>query len=574
MNILQIQDKLKDLSDQQLVSEMTNPSGAAPQFLVLSEMKRRKEMRARASTPQAPQGSMAEEAVQDGIAALAQQPSSYDLEDQAEAEGMASGGIVRLAAGGETRRPITSLSPEEFAAFQRMQYQSQGRAQWPNHPGFRSVPSAAPYTLEELEAEAFRRSNTNRPNAPSRFVEDPESAFANRTPQEMNVRPTTPAGPVVPEAGFDAASFTAPLDYGDAFGNEPAPSQASEPATPRGQTSPQPQPAPPTARTTGAAQASGVAATGAAPAAAAGGIGSLPQARGFAEILDEVERRGSGSRLDELAAQMQRTDPAARRSEATNIALLEAGLRIAGSNNPNAIGALSEGAAALPGFARQMSEIRRDQRDDILTQIQMERARAEDARSARALAANLYGTETQRELAMAQLRQRAGENSELAAYRRESLVPQDIRTFRSMVGADYDDSNPRHREVMSQIQTRGAADRVPESVRLAEWINSAPNEDERRRRLEATGRDPALRQAQLDETRRRNIEDATRRFRDANPGFVPNLPEDNIGRMRPDAQQRYRALQSEFTRIQRGELSGGGTYNYVQGQGAVPAGGR
>lgn len=263
---------------------------------------------------------------------------------------------------------------------------------------------------------------------------------------------------------------------------------------------------------------------------------------------------------------MQRTDPAARRADATNLALLEAGLRIAGSNNPNAIGALSEGAAALPGYARQLSEIRKDQRDDILTQIQMERARAEDNRSARALAANLYGTETQRELAVMRERGDAGRHAATMGYnerrlaadqehRTQSLVPQDIRTFRSMVGADYDDNNPRHREVMSQIQTRGAVDRVPESVRLAEWINSAPTEDERRRRLEATGRDPALRQAQQDETRRRNIEDATRRFREANPGFVPNLTEENIGRMRPDAQQRYRALQAEFNRIQRGELA-------------------
>ena len=45
MNIIQLQDRLKDLSDQQLQYEMRNPSGSSPQFLVLSELKRRKDMR-------------------------------------------------------------------------------------------------------------------------------------------------------------------------------------------------------------------------------------------------------------------------------------------------------------------------------------------------------------------------------------------------------------------------------------------------------------------------------------------------------------------------------------------------
>lgn len=572
MNILQIQDKLKDLSDQQLVSEMTNPSGAAPQFLVLSEMKRRKEMRARASTPQAPQGSMAEEAVQDGIAALAQQPSSYDLEDQAAAEEMAAGGIVRLFGGGSTdpraiqRNLEDQVLEAELADIVRRQTSQTDRAPLISN-AMRDVRALIDSGMsdeaalqETLRSTAFRGRvsredlapafNVRRSTAPAggrSFTE--EAPIAPPPPGSFPDGPITESDPVRGADPFVAAPRTTPI-----------PRDASRPTGTQGSASP------PTARPTGTAGASGTAAATASPAAAAaGGIGSLPQARGFSAILDEIERRGSGSRLDELAAQMQRTDPAARRSEATNLALLEAGLRIAGSNNPNAIGALSEGAAALPGFARQMSELRRDQRDDILTQIQMERARAEDARSARALAANLYGTETQRELAVMRERGDAGRHAATMGYnerrlaadqehRTQSLVPQDIRTFRSMVGADYDDNNPRHREVMSQIQTRGAADRVPESVRLAEWINSAPNEDERRRRLEATGRDPGLRQAQLDETRRRNIEDAARRFRDANPGFIPNLPEENISRMRPDAQQRYRAQQAEFNRIQRGEL--------------------
>ena len=45
MNIIDIQDQLKNFSEQQLISEMQAPTGSAPQFLVLSEIKRRKRVR-------------------------------------------------------------------------------------------------------------------------------------------------------------------------------------------------------------------------------------------------------------------------------------------------------------------------------------------------------------------------------------------------------------------------------------------------------------------------------------------------------------------------------------------------
>jgi hypothetical protein len=45
MNILDIQDKLKSLSQDQLANEMQMPSGAVPQFLVLGELNRRQSMR-------------------------------------------------------------------------------------------------------------------------------------------------------------------------------------------------------------------------------------------------------------------------------------------------------------------------------------------------------------------------------------------------------------------------------------------------------------------------------------------------------------------------------------------------
>ena len=45
MNIIELQDNLKDLPDRVLMQEMQMPTGNMPQFLVLSELTRRKRMR-------------------------------------------------------------------------------------------------------------------------------------------------------------------------------------------------------------------------------------------------------------------------------------------------------------------------------------------------------------------------------------------------------------------------------------------------------------------------------------------------------------------------------------------------
>ena len=61
MNILKVQDTLKNLSDEQLAQEMRLPSGTAPQYLVMTEMQRRQKMRAEFSGQEPPKTTMAEE---------------------------------------------------------------------------------------------------------------------------------------------------------------------------------------------------------------------------------------------------------------------------------------------------------------------------------------------------------------------------------------------------------------------------------------------------------------------------------------------------------------------------------
>ena len=68
MNIIEMEDMVKGLPDQVLMQEAQAPSGRIPQFLALSEVQRRKEMRDRFQQ-QAPQATVKDQILQSGIAA-------------------------------------------------------------------------------------------------------------------------------------------------------------------------------------------------------------------------------------------------------------------------------------------------------------------------------------------------------------------------------------------------------------------------------------------------------------------------------------------------------------------------
>ena len=108
MNIIDIQDQLKNFSEDQLINEMQMPSGNAPQFLVLSEIQRRKRVRDDFSKRQAAQQpTVAEEAIaaagvpQSGIAGMseAMAPKSTMVQNavgSAMPEAMRSGGLMQF----------------------------------------------------------------------------------------------------------------------------------------------------------------------------------------------------------------------------------------------------------------------------------------------------------------------------------------------------------------------------------------------------------------------------------------------------------------------------------------------
>ena len=128
MNILEVQDALKDFSQDQLVKEMQMPSGQAPQFLVLSELNRRQRMKQTFEAQEAQgQPTVAEKLVaaagapQGGIGAMAQAMAPQtdmamntgiaQMEEpmSGEAMGMNMGGSTSPIYGGSTGNPNPSF---------------------------------------------------------------------------------------------------------------------------------------------------------------------------------------------------------------------------------------------------------------------------------------------------------------------------------------------------------------------------------------------------------------------------------------------------------------------------------
>ena len=124
MNIIDVQDQLKDFSEQQLIREMQMPSGTAPQFLVLSEIQRRKRMRDDfAKREAAQQKTVAQEAVSaagvpdSGIAGMseAMAPKSTMAQNAVGsnmAQAMRSGGLAQF--GQELSQKVSSDTVEPF----------------------------------------------------------------------------------------------------------------------------------------------------------------------------------------------------------------------------------------------------------------------------------------------------------------------------------------------------------------------------------------------------------------------------------------------------------------------------
>jgi hypothetical protein len=142
-----------------------------------------------------------------------------------------------------------------------------------------------------------------------------------------------------------------------------------------------------------------------------------------------------------------RVDPATRRNEALNMALIEAGLRIAGSRNPSLMGAIGEGALpAVQSYGQQLGQIRTDQRADLRDELQAALAQNQNDYQRGRLSQQEYATNQQ--MIIARMNQdRLDRRASMAAARAPERM-----TF-----AQYQALPPEQRAIYDQF--RGTAPR-------------------------------------------------------------------------------------------------------------------
>jgi len=172
MNIIQLQDNLKNLSDQQLAQAMQMPAQDTPPFLVVSELNRRKKMRDNFQAQQASQNQTT--VAQDVVAAagVPQQAASEmaqslapqtDMTNNtgimsipqgaAPAQGMASGGVVKMFEG-QTVLPqegISEIDREPFTLADVLEQYGISIGLDNTTPGVRAVPGPGRPPIPTLE---------------------------------------------------------------------------------------------------------------------------------------------------------------------------------------------------------------------------------------------------------------------------------------------------------------------------------------------------------------------------------------------------------------------------------------
>jgi hypothetical protein len=472
MNLLKVQDALKNASDQQLMTLMQAPDSTAPSYLVLSEIRRRKDMRSK----QAPEGqsnrTVADELLaQDdgGIRDIVahDEPEAQDGAEEMAAGGLASlrryreGGVVRMQAGGQPPpfvgedgveytfgqdpiifgRPLHSYSLPEL-----LRLRADERAGVTRIPGSGGRVNQPAVPIDAVE----RRISTLQSRTQPRFQEAP--ALAESIPSLDEIGSRDLAG-----RAFRSAS-SLPV-----FGGEEGGLPNVERPTPTTTTTPPPAAQPPAAQP----PASRPAAAQPAPAPASRPQGIEALRPGSTEGAEQPQSSVQfADRLSPLFARMQegRVDPAARRNEAMNMALIEAGLRIASSRNPSLAGAIGEGAApAVQAYSQQLGQIRQDQRQDLRDELQGALAQNQNDYYRGRLSQQEFATRQQ--MIIERMRQtgedrRTGQREEGANARNAATIaaggrpPDAVRLFNAAMGRDPRPGNQEDLAILYRLNER------------------------------------------------------------------------------------------------------------------------
>ena len=205
MNIVQLQEQLKNFSQEQLVREMQMPSGNTPQFLVLGEIMRRKKMQEDFAAQQggAPQSTVAEDAVaaagvpQAGLAGMARNMAPQtDMAQNTGVVAMATGGPVKkMAKGDKIVRGGKILTEQEDGSYKDERGRTVRSAEEDLLAGiasFRAIPSRAGEALSDISASMADEANA-RLIEQSRALQG-EQAFGMRAGPDTSYRyPEVPA---------------------------------------------------------------------------------------------------------------------------------------------------------------------------------------------------------------------------------------------------------------------------------------------------------------------------------------------------------------------------------------------
>jgi hypothetical protein len=412
MNLLRIQDALKNASDQQLMQLMQAPDSTAPSYLVLSEIRRRKDMRAQQAPEGQPDRTVAEELTApegQGIRSM-QMPEEppQEASPQSGIEAMREGGVVRMEAGGQPPSPYISettgieypftTGSQDPVIFGRPlhSYSLQELARLRSFERYLPGASRGAIPMEDIN----RRIDVLRGRAQPRFQESPaldenvpslegigSRELANRIYESSSSLPVfggEEGGPPTAERPTPTTTTTAqPGGQQRPPAAQPPVAQPPAAQPPVAQQSPRPAaPQPPRPAQGGGqqdrpggvqARPAGGGGGGSGGGGGGGGGSGVPTPASAPAVgmptMADIYRQNQGLFADGIGAlreraQQERVDPAARRSEAANMALIEAGLRIAGSRNPSLIGAIGEGALpAVQSYGQQLGQIRSEQRE-------------------------------------------------------------------------------------------------------------------------------------------------------------------------------------------------------------------
>ena len=512
MNLLRIQDALKDASDQQLVQMMQAPDSTAPSYLVLSELRRRKDMRAQQPPEGQPNRTVAEELVaQDdgGIRNIVahDEPEAQDGADEMAAGGLASlrryaeGGVVRMQTGGQPPMPLSDLRDEDVLSYydyfmgqQRPLTQAQVRSGRIGGVAARNPAVSSPYDFVSIANELDRRAGITPPQMFSPQNEGAALLPASRSGPGFSSEPGFSSDERIPPAAPPGTETRV------APSQEPAPRiipPGDDNRSDLGFTPPAQQPPRP-------GQPAARPAQPAAPAAQpAQGIGALRPtgAQGDEPAQSSVQFT---DRLSPLFERMRegRVDASARRNEALNMAMIEAGLRIASSRNPSLAGALGEGAApAVQSYGQQLGQIRADQRQDMRDELQGALAQNQNDYYRGRLSQQEFATRQQ--MIIEQLRQ-SGETGrtmlrEDRADARNAATISGQRTPANVAELQYLEqlriTNPPAYEAAMRARQTGASSEALQAARVAQdreriLFNDANRANARRELLLSGNRNP------------------------------------------------------------------------------------